>query len=58
MITTVLDGFRAHAPEDWNVTYAQGADILTARPDPEGEFFPDGQPRPRRSWRPSSPTRR
>ncbi|MFD4033527.1 glycoside hydrolase family 3 N-terminal domain-containing protein [Streptomyces sp. NPDC058637] len=46
MIRTVLDGFRAHAPADWAVSYARGARILTVGPDPEGDFFPDGQPRP------------
>ena len=43
---TVLDGFREHVPAGWNVQYARGADILTVGPDPEGEFWPDGQPRP------------
>jgi len=42
MITTVLDGVRQYA----DITYARGADILTVGMDPEGEFFPDGQPRP------------
>lgn len=46
MIRTVLDGFRAHVPADWTVSYARGADILTVGRDPEGAFFPDGQPRP------------
>ncbi|MFH8253206.1 glycoside hydrolase family 3 N-terminal domain-containing protein [Microbacterium sp. B2969] len=46
LITTVLDGLRAHAPTDWTITYAQGADILGLAEDPEGAFFPDGQPRP------------
>jgi len=46
MTTTVLDGLRALAPEGWTVTHARGADILTLEPDPEGELFPDGQPRP------------
>lgn len=46
MITTVLDGLRAHAPEDWEITHAQGAGILTLEEDPAGAFFPDGQPRP------------
>ncbi|CAM5400579.1 glycoside hydrolase family 3 N-terminal domain-containing protein [Streptomyces atroolivaceus] len=46
MIRTVLDGFREHAPADWTVSYARGAEILTVGPDPEGQFFPDGQPRP------------
>jgi beta-glucosidase len=46
MITTVLDGLRAHTPSDWTVTHARGAEILTLAPDPAGETFPDGQPRP------------
>ena len=46
MIRTVLDGLRAHVPEDWTVTYARGAEILAVGPDPEGAYFPDGQPRP------------
>ncbi|MFD3409767.1 glycoside hydrolase family 3 N-terminal domain-containing protein [Streptomyces cyaneofuscatus] len=46
MIRTVLDGFRGRVPADWTVTYAPGARILDVGPDPEGEFFPDGQPRP------------
>ncbi|GAA3879614.1 glycoside hydrolase family 3 N-terminal domain-containing protein [Streptomyces sedi] len=46
MTQTVLDGFRAVAPEGWTVTHARGADILTVGRDPEGAFFPDGQPRP------------
>lgn len=46
MITTVLDGLRAHAPVNWTVTHARGADILNLEPDPAGEHFPDGQPRP------------
>ncbi|GAB2808558.1 exo-beta-d-1,3/1,6-glucosidase [Lentzea nigeriaca] len=45
MITTVLDGLRELSSQE--VTYARGADILTLEPDPEGETFPDGQPRPR-----------
>ncbi|WP_326707719.1 glycoside hydrolase family 3 N-terminal domain-containing protein [Streptomyces cyaneofuscatus] len=46
MIRTVLDGFRDRVPADWTVAYAPGARILGVGPDPEGEFFPDGQPRP------------
>ncbi|MFJ8758825.1 glycoside hydrolase family 3 N-terminal domain-containing protein [Streptomyces cyaneofuscatus] len=46
MIRTVLDGFRDRVPADWTVAYAPGARILDVGPDPEGEFFPDGQPRP------------
>ncbi|SDO72237.1 glycoside hydrolase family 3 N-terminal domain-containing protein [Lentzea jiangxiensis] len=44
MITTVLDGLRELSSQE--VTYARGADILTLEPDPEGDTFPDGQPRP------------
>ena len=46
MITTVLDGIRNLAPAGSTVTYQPGASILTLQPDPDGEFFPDGQPRP------------
>lgn len=46
MSQTVLDGFRDRVPADWTVSYAKGARILTVGPDPEGQFFPDGQPRP------------
>jgi beta-glucosidase len=47
MITTVLDGLRDGVPDGWTVTYSPGAEILTHEDDPEGPFFPDGQPRPR-----------
>jgi len=43
----VLDGFRQLAPEGCEVTYSRGANIVDLVPDPEGEFFPDGQPRPK-----------
>lgn len=46
MIRTVLDGFREHVPADWRVSHARGARILDVGADPEGQFFPDGQPRP------------
>lgn len=46
MITTVLDGLRDHVPDGWEVVHARGADILALAPDPEGDTFPDGQPRP------------
>ncbi|MCR2791720.1 glycoside hydrolase family 3 C-terminal domain-containing protein [Microbacterium sp. zg.Y625] len=46
MITTVREGLEAHTPASWSVEYARGADILTLAEDPEGAFFPDGQPRP------------
>ncbi len=45
-ITTVLDGLRALASDGCEVAYAKGAEIITTGPDPVGEFFPDGQPRP------------
>ncbi|HEU4349001.1 MAG TPA: glycoside hydrolase family 3 C-terminal domain-containing protein, partial [Actinoplanes sp.] len=46
MIETVLDGFRAVAPDGWQVTYARGAAIERLVPDPDGATYPDGQPRP------------
>ncbi|HEX7804771.1 MAG TPA: glycoside hydrolase family 3 C-terminal domain-containing protein, partial [Cellulomonas sp.] len=46
MTQTVLDGFHAHVPAGWTVTHARGADIVTIGADPEGDVFPDGQPRP------------
>ncbi|RYV52733.1 glycoside hydrolase family 3 N-terminal domain-containing protein [Pengzhenrongella frigida] len=46
MTQTVLDGFRAHVPTGWSVTHARGSDILTLGLDPDGQFGPDGQPRP------------
>ncbi|MGE8622838.1 glycoside hydrolase family 3 N-terminal domain-containing protein [Bifidobacterium hominis] len=47
MITTVLDGFKQLAPKGCEVVYSRGADIVDLVPDPEGEFYPDGQPRPK-----------
>jgi beta-glucosidase len=46
MISTVLDGLRAIAPAGVSVEYARGAEIVTTGPDPIGDTFPDGQPRP------------
>lgn len=43
---TVLDGVRAVVPAGWTVTHARGAEIGTLVPDPEGDTYPDGQPRP------------
>ena len=43
---TVFDGLGLVAPSDWEITYHQGADIAELSPDPEGETFEDGQPRP------------
>ncbi len=45
-VETVLDGFRAVAPEGWTVTDARGADIEVLVPNPAGDLWPDGQPRP------------
>ncbi len=47
MITTVLDGFKQLAPEGCDVVYSRGANIVDLVPDPEGDFYPDGQPRPK-----------
>ncbi|WP_171002888.1 glycoside hydrolase family 3 N-terminal domain-containing protein [Bifidobacterium moukalabense] len=47
MITTVLDAFKTLAPADCDVTYSRGANIVDLVPDPEGECYPDGQPRPK-----------
>ena len=40
MITTVLDGLRAAVPDDWTVTHARGAEILTLAPGPVGRALP------------------
>jgi beta-glucosidase len=45
MVQTVLDGVRAVVPEDWEVTYARGADIEVLVPDPAGEAWHDGAAR-------------
>jgi beta-glucosidase len=45
-VVTILDGLRSTVPEGWRVTHARGADIEVLVPDPAGEAFPDGQPRP------------
>ncbi len=47
MITTILDGFKQLAPEGCDVVYSRGANIVDLVPDPEGDFYPDGQPRPK-----------
>ncbi|GAB3166331.1 glycoside hydrolase family 3 N-terminal domain-containing protein [Myceligenerans halotolerans] len=46
LTTTVLDGLRERVPDGWSVAHARGAEILELTPDPEGDTFPDGQPRP------------
>jgi beta-glucosidase len=45
-VETVLDGFRAVAPQDWTVTHARSADIGSVAPDPHGRVLPEGQPLP------------
>lgn len=47
MITTVLDAFKQLAPAGCNVVHSRGANIVDLVPDPEGEFYPDGQLRPK-----------
>ncbi|MGP4033689.1 glycoside hydrolase family 3 N-terminal domain-containing protein [Pseudarthrobacter sp. 1C304] len=47
LTTTVLDGFRAIAPDNWTVTHARGANIGHEIPDPAGPTLIDGQPRPK-----------
>lgn len=46
MVTTVLNGVRELAPDGCDVVVARGANVVELVPDPEGELFPDGQPRP------------
>ena len=45
MIRTVVDGLRAVVPAEWSVTHARGAEIVGLEPHPDGDRFPDGQPR-------------
>ena len=47
MISTVADGLRQVLPENWTLNCEQGVDIVRLVDDPEGPFFPDGQPRPK-----------
>ena len=47
MISTVADGLRRVLPENWTLSCEQGVDIVRLVDDPEGPFFPDGQPRPK-----------
>lgn len=46
MVTTVLDGVRELAPDGCYVVVARGANVVELVPNPDGELFPDGQPRP------------
>lgn len=45
--TTLLAGLRGAVPGTWRIEYAKGCGIEVLVPDPAGEFFDDGQPRPR-----------
>jgi beta-glucosidase len=47
MIVTVLDGLRAAVPVGWTVSHSRGAGIVDLVPDPAGDTYPDGQPRPK-----------
>ncbi|KAB8288800.1 beta-glucosidase [Bifidobacterium ramosum] len=47
MITTVLDGMRELVGDTCEVVYSRGANIVDLVPDPDGEYYPDGQPRPK-----------
>ncbi|MBG0566268.1 exo-beta-d-1,3/1,6-glucosidase [Actinoplanes aureus] len=46
LTSTVLDGLLKAVPADWEVVHEPGAEIVRLVPDPDGETFPDGQPRP------------
>ncbi|WP_433791003.1 beta-glucosidase family protein [Actinoplanes sp. CA-252034] len=46
LTTTVLDGLRDLLPDGWTLDFDPAVEIEELVPDPEGETFPDGQPRP------------
>ncbi|MBO3740985.1 glycoside hydrolase family 3 N-terminal domain-containing protein [Actinoplanes flavus] len=46
LTTTVLDGLRSLLPGGWELDFDPAVKIERLVPDPEGETFPDGQPRP------------
>ncbi|GIE82874.1 glycosyl hydrolase [Actinoplanes philippinensis] len=46
LTTTVLDGLRELLPDGWQLDFDPAVEIEKLVPDPEGETFPDGQPRP------------
>ncbi|MEU8656550.1 glycoside hydrolase family 3 N-terminal domain-containing protein [Actinoplanes philippinensis] len=46
LTTTVLDGLRELLPDGWQLDFDPAVEIEELVPDPEGETFPDGQPRP------------
>ncbi|MFD2840511.1 glycoside hydrolase family 3 N-terminal domain-containing protein [Populibacterium corticicola] len=45
-ITTVVDGLKLVLPEAWSVSFSPGYRMFTLAPDPLGDVFEDGQPRP------------
>ncbi|MDI6103535.1 glycoside hydrolase family 3 N-terminal domain-containing protein [Actinoplanes sp. NEAU-A12] len=46
LTSTVLDGLRDLLPDGWELDFDPAVEIEELVPDPEGETFPDGQPRP------------
>ncbi|MEU4625553.1 glycoside hydrolase family 3 N-terminal domain-containing protein [Actinoplanes sp. NPDC023801] len=46
LTSTVLDGLRDLLPDGWQIDFDPAVEIERLVPDPEGETFPDGQPRP------------
>ncbi|HWS39582.1 MAG TPA: glycoside hydrolase family 3 N-terminal domain-containing protein [Actinoplanes sp.] len=58
LTTTVLDGLRAVLPDGWDLDFDPAVEIEHLVPDPAGDTFPDGQPRPPISEGiPASPSR-
>lgn len=47
LTTTIVDGIREIAPPGWTVEFRPGAAVGELVPNPAGETYPDGQPRPR-----------
>jgi beta-glucosidase len=46
LTSTVLDGLRDLLPDGWTLDFDPAVEIERLVPDPAGETFPDGQPRP------------
>jgi beta-glucosidase len=46
LTSTVLDGLRDLLPDGWELDFDPAVEIEELVPDPDGETFPDGQPRP------------
>lgn len=58
LTTTILDGLRALLPDGWSLDFDPAVEIEHLVPDPDGDTFPDGQPRPPISQAiPASPDR-